>query len=1350
MIDGNDNMGNYFSIKNNYTLEIMPNQNKSQHLGKSLAHINNIYTLYDDNQSTEIIEKFTKASSNSNADDLNFTDFSWNELDRLTKLGKTIRYSDPPTIPGKPATVYSRESEKADLETYNKFYKANGNEKWVMENNRQIFYFPPFIKDHYDAANNIIKDQEFFRAAAGITTIGSMIGPQGVAKIIGSIGKVLKLSKKKIGILLISSKNLSKLSRKKKTLLQMVWKDFVSKTNKIITSQLDKIRNKLQVHQKKLSYLGSIVDTSLFIAKTNPIFRLFTQPLFMLIELSRTKSFFKRSIKKKLQASIEAKKELVKDFMKRNKTITKEELAEIKMPGNLVVNKNSEFYYQVDALNEKFKKKYPFAFKDDTHLDNPDFLLDHIDKFSKNDLKSLNYLLNRRYPIRRSKSNKFKNLFYKMLADIDKAKMNFMNKKMEGIFGSAYAGQKTVRENIVWFILMSTLFKVPRAKERAEELSKDRLKKSNKYYQQQLDGIGLFDSNAQIAFDDALTFNLAEKHFQEDMLSYILNSHVPPPKKETFTNISNKTLYEFNLNKTMTYNQAKNHCSEKKLKLASKEDVISSFRYQNKFNGQDIWTPVINSDNEWIQIGNKTHTFSKSHNDLGKPSWGQTNIAKDFRKTFYCVEDDEIETCDDDFDYNYINGVINELNNTTSVEKFTNTSNNIGVEFNIQRYGLDSEDKEGHIFGLTRYGPTVDKEGIFEYPVGIDVVIISTANFSVNYSEELGKQYDTKPEDYVEEPEIYLNGAENANSNYTNIIDDECVWQLYRVEGVTTHDMDYLRDGDISAATEKSMNGMLYAIKNKKTGKYLKNSFDHSSKKSNFLYSSTFIPSTCSWIISRVPGTMDNYTLLSTSQYIAKPNDIGAIVTDLAFLDASAAIFNIVKNKFEAPYNKILHKPYFDSLTKTNDIFMTDSTNIENSWIIADAYSFKEFSSENFVTKYSNYLDDPKNRPEYSKVINYTSTSCNTDDDCENSGFGIGAICQPKHNGGKMCLPGRKYGEFCASAKGWFKDRGGSGKNYSDCGKQNNTQLECKIYADLDGLNVCRYSTKSRANGESCGKDEECREYPNICAGTKEAKRQGNGVCGKRPNGEAVSGAVGCGNTSVSNAHMCQSRWQCGGTCSCRNPSKAPGNKVFDVNAEANCADGEYCDFEKSRLCQPKIDNDKSTGSAQVGCGNNVNASYCKSGWECDSICRKKDGQYSSGLGYCSLTEHCRDGNICCFTDKNGNKRFDVVNNKYYGVCVPSVNVGGLKYCPGDPYIPAARKFLKGDLGGAIASTAEITAQQVEKKVDEVATTAANSNEGQATIQAVGVDTGDGGEASAEADPIIGGLVKVLNPANWR
>ena len=28
MIDGNDNMGNYFSIKNNFTLEIKPKQNK--------------------------------------------------------------------------------------------------------------------------------------------------------------------------------------------------------------------------------------------------------------------------------------------------------------------------------------------------------------------------------------------------------------------------------------------------------------------------------------------------------------------------------------------------------------------------------------------------------------------------------------------------------------------------------------------------------------------------------------------------------------------------------------------------------------------------------------------------------------------------------------------------------------------------------------------------------------------------------------------------------------------------------------------------------------------------------------------------------------------------------------------------------------------------------------------------------------------------------------------------------------------------------------------------------------------------------------------------------------------------
>ena len=423
---------------------------------------------------------------------------------------------------------------------------------------------------------------------------------------------------------------------------------------------------------------------------------------------------------------------------------------------------------------------------------------------------------------------------------------------------------------------MTSLFRVPRAEERAKQLSKDRLKSENKYYQEQLNGIGVFDQNAQLALDEALTYNAAEKHFQEHMMSYTTtflqaradavktylptgvapedatedevkvaeaaacasNSSFCTGTTERFTNVSNKTLYEFNLNKTMTYNQAKNTCTEKNLELASKNDVIDSFKYQNKFNGQNVWTPVNDSDNTWVQIGNKVNNFSQVENN---PTWSNSNTTQDFKKNFY-VEKDEIDFCDNDYDIDKFNEVITDINNFEP--SYT-------IEKNLQKYGIDSDDKDGHIFGLTRYGPTVDKPGIFEYPVGIDVVIISRSGLTKPTNEEIVEKYGTEPADLLNEEDtklnIFLQG--DGDSNYKDLIDESCVWQIYRVKGVTTHDMDYLRDLDLNNTTRKSMDGMLYAIKNKKTGKYLKNSFDHSSTSSNFLYDNNFIPSTCSWII---------------------------------------------------------------------------------------------------------------------------------------------------------------------------------------------------------------------------------------------------------------------------------------------------------------------------------------------------------------------------------------------------------------------------------------------------------------------------------------------------------------------
>ena len=140
-------------------------------------------------------------------------------------------------------------------------------------------------------------------------------------------------------------------------------------------------------------------------------------------------------------------------------------------------------------------------------------------------------------------------------------------------------------------------------------------------------------------------------------------------------------------------------------------------------------------------------------------------------------------------------------------------------------------------------------------------------------------------------------------------------------------------------------------------------------------------------------------------------------------MDPGAAIFNLVKNKYEAPYGKVLHKPYFDPLTNQNNIFMTSQTRVENSWVIADAYGFDDLCTFDFYQEFEDFIENPANRPTYNKDITYNKTFCNTDSDCEPI-FGTGAICQTRAGGPfpvgqeRMCLPGRKYGEFCASLKG--------------------------------------------------------------------------------------------------------------------------------------------------------------------------------------------------------------------------------------------------------------------------------------------------------------------------------------------
>eukprot|EP01084_Bolivina_argentea_P285150 488922_1 len=91
-----------------------------------------------------------------------------------------------------------------------------------------------------------------------------------------------------------------------------------------------------------------------------------------------------------------------------------------------------------------------------------------------------------------------------------------------------------------------------------------------------------------------------------------------------------------------TYSQCVDACKTKGKHLATKQEILD---YLQGAIGSDRWTPVADSQNEWLQIGGKTWKYGKLHTEIGqhgKPSWGTKVGTRSFKKTFYCA--DEIST----------------------------------------------------------------------------------------------------------------------------------------------------------------------------------------------------------------------------------------------------------------------------------------------------------------------------------------------------------------------------------------------------------------------------------------------------------------------------------------------------------------------------------------------------------------------------------------------------------------------------------------------------------------------------------------------------------------------------------
>jgi len=457
-----------------------------------------------------------------------------------------------------------------------------------------------------------------------------------------------------------------------------------------------------------------------------------------------------------------------------------------------------------------------------------------------------------------------------------------------------------------------------------------------------------------------------------------------------------------------------------------------------------------------------------------------------------------------------------------SVESSTEVSNKVILKSQSMRLGTLSENKEdrtGHIYGLHTFGKQVDS-GFNEYPVGIDVVIMSIFN-TINVNEDdvdniLDNgdnddfEIDSKLED---EPDVFL--TSNSEKNFDSIVKDTCVWEIKRVINMTTFDLDYLRDLDRDIINKKSMDNMVYCIKNKSRGKYLMNnfkSFEGANGKSNLNFSDTFIPKTCGWMIQRIEGHDNQYTLFSMSQYTNKQDDLGETLLDVFTGDFISPIYKSIRESMEFPFNKEFINPFFSSLSTNAGIINEQFGSFENSWTIVD---LSNGGLKGLIDKSVKEVIDKKQRE---KALDYNGIrkSCVNDDDCVAT-YGEGAICEVFGPEEKHCVVGRTYGEFCSIAKNVIRDR-----VTSDCGKDSNgDQLMCRLQFNFDQMNVCRYPAapftsdrrfrKRQKEGDFCGVHEECEGYggaiteigeaadlePLHCCGTEADKKMGKGICTK-------------------------------------------------------------------------------------------------------------------------------------------------------------------------------------------------------------------------------------------------------------
>ena len=93
-----------------------------------------------------------------------------------------------------------------------------------------------------------------------------------------------------------------------------------------------------------------------------------------------------------------------------------------------------------------------------------------------------------------------------------------------------------------------------------------------------------------------------------------------------------------------SYDQCKKYCTDAGKSLASKQQILKWFNSNTKPGG-DVWTPVLDDCNQWLQIGTgPPWAFGKLHSEInggkyGKPKWGQLVGVQPFKQNFYCSDE---------------------------------------------------------------------------------------------------------------------------------------------------------------------------------------------------------------------------------------------------------------------------------------------------------------------------------------------------------------------------------------------------------------------------------------------------------------------------------------------------------------------------------------------------------------------------------------------------------------------------------------------------------------------------------------------------------------------------------------